>query len=216
MRIDEILRIQNQSFSKNQVEKLLSSPNCQRDSDPFEFDPKLSVNYINTGEQVVIILTDAKNNIAAYAGFKIISDKLWQSKNVEVYSPYNGNNLSAKIYKSVKNIGISIQSDIEQSKAGELLWTILMPKVGLSPKIFDTDTNYILDPSVNKQAYDDALKKIYVDDRSDSEKYKYTWILETNDNYPYQNVLRENHLLMPFSGFWHNYTEEKLKYNKGK
>jgi hypothetical protein len=205
MIIDEILRISTQDFPLNKVKQLLS-----RCSDGYGEIDNLLVNYVEEGDQRIIVLTDSENVVAAYAGFiSRMNGRVWQAKNLQIYNGYSGHHLGAKIYKYVKEVKKkSIQSDIEQSPSAEKLWTKTLPDIGLHPKIFDCDTEHIIDKS-NPKAYNNALTKIYTSDDTDTDKFKYTWVLEHSDHYPSQNILREDQLLLPYCGFWYTFNEER-------
>jgi hypothetical protein len=205
VRIDEILRISTQDFPLRNVDKLLS---MARDGSGKIDD--LDVWYLESGDQRIIILTDSAKEIAAYSGFiSRLNGKVWQVKNLQTYGKHKGNKLGAKILKFVKNeMRKSLQSDIEQSPSSEKLWVITLPLLGLKPKIFDTETEYIIDQS-NPIAYNNAMRKMYTSDETDNEKYRYTWILEHRDHYSTQNILSENQLLMPYKGIWYNFSDEK-------
>lgn len=207
MRVDEILRISSQNFPVENVEQILA-----KTKDGYGQIDNLNVNYLEQGDERIIILTDREKNIAAYAGFiSRMNGRVWQAKNLQTFNDYKGKQLGAKIFKHVKEkMKKSIQSDIEQSSAAEILWTKTLPANGLNPKIFDTETEYVIDQS-NQSAYQTALSKIYTSDETDPEKFKYTWVLEQSDHYPTQNILKENQLLMPYRGFWYNFNDEKNK-----
>lgn len=205
MRIDEILRISTQDFPLNKVKLLLKLT-----KDGYGNIDDLTINYVEEGDQRIIILTDSDRTIAAYAGFiSRMNGRVWQAKNLQTYNQYSGQMLGSKIYKYVKEVmKKSIQSDIEQSPSAEKLWTISLPSIGLHPKIFDCETEYIIDKS-NLIAYNNALTKIYTSDDTDPEKFKYTWVLEHSDHYPSQNILQENQLLLPYRGFWYTFDNER-------
>lgn len=202
MKIDEILRISTQNFPIRGVEKLLKLT-----QDGYGYIDDLIVNYVESGDDRVIVLTD-KEKIAAFAGFiSRLNGRVWQSKNLQTYDDYRGRNLGGKIYKYVREVfKKSIQSDIEQSQSSEILWTKTLPKLGMNPKIFDTRTEYIIDKS-NITAYSTTLSKMYTSDDNDSEKYRYTWILEKFDHYNENSILRENTILMPYTRIWYNFKE---------
>jgi hypothetical protein len=205
MKIDEILRISTQDFPIRKVKQLLTLTR-----DGYGFIDNLVVNYTESGDHRVIILTDDRNNeIAAYAGFiSRMNGKVWQAKNLATYNEYKGNKLGAKIYKYVKEVmKKSIQSDIEQSPSAEILWTKTLPEIGLFPKIFDTETEYVIDDT-NPVAYNNAIQKLYYDDENAVDKYRYTWILEKNDHYTEHSVLKEEQLLLPKTGVWYKFEEE--------
>lgn len=202
MKIDEIFRISTQNFPIRNVEKLLKLTR-----DGYKPIDDFTVNYLESNNDRIIILTD-KDKIAAYAGFiSRLNGRVWQAKNLQTYNEYRGRNLGAKIYKYVKEeFKKSIQSDVEQSPSSEKLWTKTLPNLGINPKIFDTETEYVIDKS-NETAYSNALSKMYTNDDSDSEKYRYTWILEKFDHYNENSILKETSLLMPYSGIWYNFKE---------
>jgi hypothetical protein len=205
MRMDEILRISTQDFPIRKVKHLLSFT-----KDGYGFIDNLVVNYAESSDHRIIILTDKNKEIAAYAGFiSRMNGKVWQAKNLSTYGEYKGNKLSAKIYKYVKEImKKSIQSDIEQSPGAVILWTKTLPEIGLNPKIFDTETEYVIDNS-NEVVYNRAMQKLYSNDDTDPDKYRYTWILEKNDYYAEHSILKEEHLLLPQTGIWYKFEEEK-------
>jgi hypothetical protein len=200
MRIDEILRISTQDFPIRNVQKLLPMT-----KDGYGEIDDLKVRYLESGDERIIILTNG-DNIAAFAGFiSRLNGKVWQAKNLQTYGEYRGNNLGAKIYKYVKEImKKSIQSDVEQSSSAEKLWTKTLPSLGIYPKIFDTETEYIIDKS-NPNAYRVAIEKLYTSNENDPEKFRYTWILEQSDHYAEHSILKENQLLMPYTGIWYNF-----------
>jgi len=208
MKIDEILIVPDQHFDKNEIAKRLRV--SHKLDKKFPYDPVgFDINYHNNGKEIIIILTD-ENNIVAYAGFKILSQSLWQGQNIQVYEPYLGRNLGAKLIKFVKNdIKVNIQSDIRQSESGKKLWTEKLKTVGIEPKIFDTESQYIIDKNINPIEYDNALSKIYTKDPLDPDRFKYTWIIEHSDQYPSQNILKESSLLLPISGLWYDFKKEK-------
>jgi len=205
MKINEILRISSQEFPIRNVKQLLSMT-----KDGYGFIKNFTVNYLEQEDERVIILTDENKNIAAYVGFiSRMNGKVWQVKNLQTYAPYKGQHLGAEIFAWVKReFKKSIQSDIEQSPGAEILWTKTLPELGFDPKIFDCETQYILDKS-NPKAYENALDKMYKTDDNDSEKYRYTWILEKNDCYSSHNILKENQLLLPYIGFWYTFEDER-------
>jgi hypothetical protein len=206
MKITEILRISNQNFPKQNLLKIL-----EKTTPHGELESGIDINYTEEGSDRVIILTHNKD-IVAYAGFITrLNGKVWQAKNLQVYPPYNGRQLGAKIYKYVKEqLKKSIQSDIEQSSAAEILWTKTLPAIGLTPRIFDTETDMILDQAVTPpELFKDALAKMYNNSDANPAKYRYTWILEKFDNYQEHCVLKEAQLLMPYKNIWYNFKEEK-------
>jgi hypothetical protein len=206
VRVDEISRISTQDFSLNKVKELL---NLTRDG--YGTIGGLTINYVEDGDQRIIILTDDANDVAAFAGFiSRMNGRVWQAKNLQTYGKFVGRKLGANIYQHVKRaFKKSIQSDIEQSPSAEILWTKTLPSVGLSPKIFDSETEYIIDQT-NANAYKNAVEKMYTSDDTEPEKFRYTWILEHSDHYPSQNILKENQLLLPYTGFWYTFNKEKL------
>lgn len=169
---------------------------------------ELWVYYTEGGDDRVLVVTDSHKNIAAYAGFiSRLNGKVWQAKNLETYDQYKGQQLGAQIYKFVKEqMKKSIQSDIEQSPSAEILWTKTLPSIGLSPKIFDTATDQILDHTSPDSAYQLALSTMY----SSNYNNQYTWVLEKHDQYNENSILKEASLLMPYTGSWYNFAEEKL------
>jgi hypothetical protein len=205
MKIDEILHISTQDFPIRKVGQLLKFT-----KDGYGFIDNLTVRYAESCDHRIIILTGKNKEIAAYAGFiSRINGRVWQAKNLATYGEYKGNKLGAKIYKYVKEVmKKSIQSDIEQSLSAEVLWTISLPEIGLNPKIFDTKTEYVIDHT-NRSGYDNAVQKIYTTIETDPDKYRYTWILEKNDYYAEHSILKEEHLLLPQTGVWYNFEEEK-------
>jgi hypothetical protein len=200
MRIDEILRISTQDFPIRNVQKLLPMT-----KDGYGTIDDLQVRYLESGDERIIILSNG-DKIAAFAGFiSRLNGKVWQAKNLQTYGEYRGNNLGAKIYKYVKEImKKSIQSDVEQSSSAEKLWTKTLPSLGIYPKIFDTETEYIIDES-NPNAYRVAIEKLYTSNENDPDKFRYTWILEQSDHYAEHSILKENQLLMPYTGIWYNF-----------
>ena len=85
-----------------------------------------------------------------------------------------------------------------------------MPAIGLTPRIFDTETDMILDQAVTPpELFKDALAKMYNNSDANPAKYRYTWILEKFDNYQEHCVLKEAQLLMPYKNIWYNFKEEK-------
>jgi hypothetical protein len=205
MKVTEILRISTQDFPIRNVQKLLSMA-----QDGYGIIDNLTVNYLESDDQRIIILTD-KDHIAAYAGFiSRLNGRVWQAKNLQTYGDYRGKKLGAKIYEFVKEtFNKSIQSDIEQSPSAEKLWTKTLPELGMHPKIFDTETDYIIDASYPK-AYNNAIERMYTNNTEDADKYRYTWVLEVFDKYNENAILREGQLIMPYKGIWYNFKEEKV------
>jgi hypothetical protein len=196
MKIDEIELVNiGQSFPVSKVKEYLakSSPNGMLEN--------FVVNYVESGNHRGIILTDSENNIAAYVSFVVrLNGRVWQAKNAVSYSPYQGQALVGKLYKMVKqDLKQSIQSDTEQTVDGMKLWTKTLPSLGLSPKVYDTETGHIIEPG-------QAHNLMYPQQGSPVE-HRYTWILERNDHYPEQNLLSEGSLLMPYHGLWYNFKE---------
>lgn len=139
MKINEIVLAPIVDFPMDHVERLLTlNPKQVGTIDQFQ------VKFLEDHDQRVLIITDG-DNIAAVAGFiSRINDHIWQTKNLQVFNPYKGKNLAARIYKFVKEIlRKSIQSDVVQSQSARKLWTEILPKHGLNPKIFDTKTKQI-------------------------------------------------------------------------
>jgi hypothetical protein len=218
MKLSEILRVPPQQFPKEKVEEFLHD-SIKNDGGPFDFpyEPGLSYYFMgyDTGTKV-IILTDSDKNIAAFSGFiSRMNGTVWQAKNVSSYPPYYGRNLAAKMYKFVKtNIGKHIQSDVEQSEDGERIWTNSLPKIGLQPKIFDTEREQIIDHEIAPNEYEYARKNMYINDPSNPIAKRFTWILENRtENYPagYTDtcILREGvgHLL-PYKAIFYNFNLE--------
>jgi len=205
MRINEILRVSTQNFPLRNVKQILSMT-----KDGYGFIQNLSINYLEHDNERIIILTDRDKNIAAYVGFiSRINGRVWQVKNMQTYPPHKGKHLIAEIFAWVKKeVKKSIQSDIEQSSSAEILWTKTLPALGLNPKIFDCETQYIIDNS-NAGAYEIALDNMYTSNENAPDKYRYTWILEKNNHYSEHNILKENQLLLPYTGFWYTFDEER-------
>lgn len=206
MRINELLRISTQNLPLRKVKQILKLT-----KDGYGNIDDLTVNYLEEGDQRIIVLTDKTGSIAAFAGFiSRMNGRVWQAKNLQTYNQYRGNNLGAKIFSYVKNsFKKSIQSDIEQSPSAEILWTVTLPKLGMNPKIFDTNTEYVIDQT-NPSAYSSALEKLYTVDDTDPDKFRYTWILEKSDHYSVNSILKENQLLLPYKGFWYTFSEERI------
>jgi len=191
MKINEIELIGSQNFPVEAVELWLKK------SSPKGMLENFVVNYVEYQDQRGVILTDADNKIAAYAGFASrLNGKVWQAQNAMTYAPYQGQALVGKIYKMVKEeFKISIQSDTQQTASGMKLWTKTLPSLGMKPMIFDTETDRIINP---------AQTKINMYPKGNLEKqWRYTWILERFDYYPEQNLLAEGSLLMPYVGIWY-------------
>ena len=68
--------------------------------------------------------------------------------------------------------------------------------MGIEPKIFDTQTEKIINPKTSN-----------IDIYSFDEPMRYTWILEKNDYYPDQNILNENSILFPIQGLWYTFND---------
>jgi hypothetical protein len=192
--ISEIEIISSQDFPKGTVARLLPKANQTGFLDEF------TINYVESGDQRVIILTDSMGEVAAYAGFIVrLSGKIWQAANAMTYEPYRGKSLVAKIYRMIKQqFRVSIQSDKRQTLSAVKLWTKTLPALGLRPMIFDTETNAIIDPSANN-----------IDLNAINDEDRYTWILERFDRYPEQNLLSEHSILMPYRGIWYDFKREQ-------
>jgi hypothetical protein len=162
------------------------------------FDQDLTMMYYEGGDERFLLLVDDDQNIASISGFfSRLNGKVWQAKQSATYDPYTGRRLVGKMYKYAKEqLKKSIQSDITQTYAGKKLWTKIIPSLGLTPMILDTETEHILDP--NK--IDRGL--IYPDDSSPV-LHRYCWVLERFDHYPTQNLLKENSLFVPITGLWY-------------
>jgi hypothetical protein len=189
--IKEILEIPDQSFPIDQVKNILSLCNQIGTIENY------SVNYLENESERFLVLTQ-EFEIVAFVGFESkINDTVWQIKNIQSYCA--GKLLSAKLIQfTLKTLRKSVQSDLEQTSSAKHMWLNSLPSLGLHPKIFDNKTEYILDKDVNPSAYNSALSKMY-----DSAEYKrYTWILDKDDYYSSQSVLKENQLLMPLTGKW--------------
>ena len=199
MRLHEIEQVPAQDFPKEIVEKYLEW------ASPIGNLEEFTINYLEQGDQRVLILTDLDTNVSAYAGFvSRLNGRVWQAKNAQSYSPHTGRALAAKIYKVVKEkLRKSIQSDTEQSVSAIKLWTKTLPGLGLQPMVFDTKTDRIISPD----GFDLALMYPVADTE---DKLRYTWILERNDHYPMQNLLKEDSLLLPVTGMWYNPNKGKL------
>jgi len=50
---------------------------------------------------------------------------------------------------------------------------------------------------------------MYTSNENAPDKYRYTWILEKNNHYSEHNILKENQLLLPYTGFWYTFDEER-------
>lgn len=194
MNINGIEKIPEQYFPIEKAAQLLSR------ASPMGKIEEFNINYLEDNNARAVILTDLENIIAAIATFVVrINGNIWQVKNVQSYPPYKNKALAAKIYKMVKEkIGKSIQSDIFQSNGAQTLWTKTLPSIGLNPMIFDMQTDRIINPN----NFDMSL--LYPDSfGNDSAKFRYSWIIEKNDNYPSQNLLSENSIIMPITGMWY-------------
>lgn len=197
MKVDEIELVNiGQSFPVSKVREFLvrSSPSGRLGD--------FVVNYVESGNHRGIILTDQPGDIAAYAGFVTrLNGRVWQARNAVVYDPYRGQSLMGKLYQMVKQqLNKSIQSDTEQTVDGMKLWTRTLPSMGLQPMIYDTETGHILTPAQGRDL-------IYPQSGNRNQN-RYTWILERNDHYPEQNLLREESLLMPLKNLWYEGQEQ--------
>ena len=148
---------------------------------------------IHHNDELIIIAWDAKFKCpAAFAGFNHYPDirkSLWQVKNAETFDNYKGNALTAKIYKYCKEtLGMTLQSDIQQSPDAKKLWMKTLPSLGLHPKIYDTHTHKVLDQGE-------------VDVYADSH-HRYCWVLEHND--VYRNQLPPHSILQPYNSIYIN------------
>ena len=224
MRVDEILLIGDQEFPKSKVESYLKYPGCFQESSPFPYGPydvfccveAHTVGMILVSHQGIQSNDSTKissDRIAAYASFEHINLRgtfdVFRAKNAASYEPFKKNNLLAKLYKYVKVVlKKRIQSDIQQTTSGKKLWTNNLPKEGLFPKIFDSVEEYIIDET-NPTEFKKAMNNMYTTDITNPERHRYTWVLEWDDHYPSQNILREHGLLMPYKGFWYDFKEEK-------
>ena len=195
MKITEIELINDQTFPKEQLGKLLAQSSRRGMLGEF------TVNYLENNNQRMFILTDSENRIAAFATFSVrLNGRVWQSRNAESFAPYQGQSLVGKLYKMIKtDFKKSIQSDNTQTTAGAKLWTQILPSLGLAPMIFDTTTEKIIDPAL-------STIDMYPKDYDDPEIHRYTWVLEKFDNYPEQNLLIEDSLLMPYTGLWYTWS----------
>ena len=210
MNITEILMISTQDFPKRKAKEIL--PLTQDAYGTLDTQYQFLINYLETGDQRIIIITDTAKNkeIVAYAGFiSRLNGKIWQAKNLQVYPPYKGMQFAGRLYKFIKEkFKKSIQSDIEQSPSGRILWQKTLPSLGMNPKIFDTQTQYIIDQS-NPAAFELAQQSMYNTD-DNKERYRYTWILETFDQYNDNSILTEGTLLMPYTGIWYTFKEKEI------
>jgi len=154
--------------------------------------------YFHSDDDIrLLFLVDSKKQLAAIAFFiSKMNDRVWQAKNTATYEPHRGKKLAAQLYKIVKtDFHKSIQSDLEQTSAGAKLWTSDLPDIGLAPKIYDHTTDRIIDPKTQKvNAYPGY---------ESPEIKRYSWIIERNDYYPEQNLIK-NQLLLPITGRWSN------------
>ena len=196
MMINEIEKVDPQNFPEGRISDYLKI------SRPLGMLEGFGVNYIESGDQRIVILADDGRKVAAYAGFIVRHNgKIWQAKNAQTYPPYSGRALVGKIYKLVKEkLGKSIQSDVEQTDDGMKLWQKTLPSLGLHPMVFDTSTEKIADPNT----FDTDLMYPVTGDPSDPIQWRYCWILERHDHYPDQNLMNESSLLMPYTGMWYN------------
>jgi len=172
------------------------------------FDKSYELNYRINGFKLysyvdnimtTFFLFDAQNKkIAAFASFIHRPDirmSLWQAKNSETFSPYQGNMLVGKIYKFCKEqLEWSIQSDIEQTPAGENLWKSILPKLGLYPKVIDLDTHIVYSTKPDNEIY--------------GMFQNYCWILESKDYY--RNLVEEGSIMF----LRNNYYVTKKNYIK--
>lgn len=197
MKITEIELVGEQNWPIEKIAQILSM-STPHGSTIDEYN----VNYVEKGNQRMIILTDNDRSISAFATFEMWNNgKVWQARNCQSYPPHQGKNLVAKIYKFVKTVlHKSIQSDTEQSYGGKRLWAAQLPSIGLDPKIFDTKTERIIDPSTVTDV--NALMYPAVSTPSDTAQWRYTWIIEHRDHYPSQNLLAEGSLVQPIQGLW--------------
>ena len=204
MKIQEIELVSiGNSFPQNIVSRHLET------ASPIGKIEEFTVYYKENNDQRIVILADSSNDVAAFAGFRTrLNGKVWQARNAASYTPYTGRGLVGKLYLFVKEqLKKSIQSDSEQTVDGAKLWTNTLPRLGLSPKIYDTETGHIIDPTANNI-------DVYPVQGS-ANQYRYTWILEKFDHYPDQNLLTEDSLLMPYKGLWYEFDEEKTHLKKG-
>ena len=185
-RLREIEIVQPQSFDKSYIKSLFSH------SSPLNADilgfPLYKIDYEN--QRIIMVWDDKNQQPAAFVGFEHqphIRDSLWMSKNAESFVPNMA--LYAKIIQYCKQtMGMSIQSDMTQSKKAQDMWIKTLPSLGLTPQVYDTETHRVL--SADK-----------VDPCGDN-NHRYCWILEHND--VYRNKLLENSLIQPFNNYYLN------------
>jgi hypothetical protein len=187
--LQEIELVSGQKFDIDQVKQILQ--HCDRaDDDTIEgLQCWMGIN----GRERYVVLTDDAQNIAAYAGFYAIESHRWQAKNAQVYTGFTGRALAAKIYRELFDSGVSILSDVFQSTDGKKLWCSTLPKLGLKPMVWDSESEEIYTPDQI------GVNQIYSTDSTIM--HRYCWILD--HHLPEQNLVYEGKLLLPLSGLWY-------------
>lgn len=195
MKLSEIMIVPEQNFPSEKIKEYFS---LASDAGKFPY-AQFETRYLNSNGELLIFLHQ-NEEIAAFTGFKQLSQTTVQGKNAQVFSDCKGQGLVAKIYKFVNHdLKKTILSDIMQSSSGANLWKKTLPSIGITPKIFDTEDEYIIDPNAYPEMFNEILSKVYQDESSD-EKFKYCWIIENDRRLIENNLLYENKLLFPIKG----------------
>ena len=192
MKVNEIETIGDVEFPQHEATARLNLANKID-----KFNHELDIYFVSQDDIRILLL--ANQQVAALASFvSRNNDKIWQAKNVATYFPYAGAKLSGHLYKYAKEkLKKSIQSDTMQTHGGKVIWSKILPSIGLNPMMFDIQTERIGKPDLNL---------LYPEEDS-PDLHRYIWILERNDFYPMQNRLDEQ-LLMPYTGLWYNQKRE--------
>jgi len=147
------------------------------------------------GSRLIAAWDDESKKLAAFALFvnqPQIRARLWTAKNAETFTGYSGKLLTAGLYKYCKQtLGMTIQSDMQQSPGSKQLWTKSLPTSGLYPKVLDTETNLVM----NTRDIDP-----YIDNN-----LRYCWIIESNDQY--SNQIPKGSMLQPYNRIYANIFE---------
>jgi len=141
--LSEIIRVPDQNFDVNEIKNKIENSHIL----PYKIDGYQLYSTV-VGIRTIISLVDEEvNDIAAFAIFIQRPDRmenLWQAKHVQTEKNYKGKKLVGKIYKfCIEHLNWTIQSDFEQIEAGKILWTKILPSLGLIPKILDMKTQWV-------------------------------------------------------------------------
>lgn len=145
----------------------------------------------------VVIAAQHKKGIAACAIFTgRLNGKIWQLSHATTYPGFTDTGIMYKIIDSFRRCGTSFQSRDITTDASNKFWSETLPKYGLNPMIFDTETEYVMNPKTH-------MVTMYPQEIVNGMS-RYAWVLHHKDSYSDHCMIDSGLLGRPYTGFWHS------------